>query len=243
MILVDDRIGSAEMLPLFQRGKAELSRLDFGDFAFVGNGRDSAVMVGIERKTVTDFLAGYDTGRFNGYQLGGLMHSYGVVYVIIEGMFRRSPTSGLLELINGHGWDVPKNGRKWMFREFVCTINSLAMCPDMNPSIQVITTMNKHDTVAWVEALHHWWTEKEYKDHQSHVNLYRGPSFAELVNPTLLRKMLYCFKGIGFEKMRLLEKEFSSVQDMVNAGPERWAKVKGISKRMADEIVKEIRNE
>lgn len=243
MILVDSRAGSGELLPLFQRGKAELAQLEYADFAFVGNGRNGeAVMVGIERKTVPDFLAGYDTGRFTGHQLSGLLAAYNIVYVIVEGMTRRDPASGVLETIVRQGWERVKNGRQWMFREYVCRRNTLAIVPDMTPSVQVLTTRDRYDTVAHVEALHHWWTEKEFTEHQSHVNIYRGPDFAQLIEPTLMRKFVYCIKGVGFEKMKLIEKEFKSIQDMANAEPERWAKIKGISQRMAEQIVKEIRN-
>lgn len=79
MIYVDDRAGSCELAhPLQQRGlPAELTRLDFGDVAFVGRGeQDTPVWVGIEFKQLAEFVTSVRSERFQGYQLPGMRETY-----------------------------------------------------------------------------------------------------------------------------------------------------------------------
>ena len=58
-LLIDDRIGSAELAKYLALLKLpiEMTRLGYGDFAFLGNGEGGVpVPVGIERKTLTDWI-------------------------------------------------------------------------------------------------------------------------------------------------------------------------------------------
>ena len=55
MILIDSRIGSAELAPLISTPNI-LCQLEFADFTFSGNGPAGQVAVGVERKTIMDLL-------------------------------------------------------------------------------------------------------------------------------------------------------------------------------------------
>ena len=57
MILIDDRVGSGELLRYFHNGTAVLTALDSADFCFYGNGPDGeSWAVGIERKKLPELI-------------------------------------------------------------------------------------------------------------------------------------------------------------------------------------------
>ena len=90
MILIDDRMGSKELLPLFRPYDVtvELSHLEYADIAFFGNGPTGPELVGIERKTLHDLVNSMRSRRLSGYQLPGLMAAYAWVYIVVEGVWR-----------------------------------------------------------------------------------------------------------------------------------------------------------
>ena len=90
MILLDDRTGSGELLPLFRPYDApvELARLDFGDACWLGNGATGPELVGVERKTIHDLVSSMRSKRLSGYQLPGLLRTYDWVYLLVEGVWR-----------------------------------------------------------------------------------------------------------------------------------------------------------
>src|SRR5271169_4444109 len=112
MILLDDRVGSHELLPYFSPYgvQVESTRLDYGDACWVGKGPDGDCMVGVERKTIGDFISSMRGKRLAGHQLPGLMSSYEFTYLIVEGIYRPGET-GELEQRQGHG--KGKSGWGW----------------------------------------------------------------------------------------------------------------------------------
>ena len=106
MIQIDERTGSAELQSLFPPGVPTIvGRLEFGDFAFLGNGpEDEPVSIGVERKGIRDLLNSMVTGRLVGHQLIGLVNNYHYVYIVVEGLWRFNPTDGMMEEHSNGGW-------------------------------------------------------------------------------------------------------------------------------------------
>src|SRR5215471_7722117 len=132
MILIDERVGSKELLPYFKPFdvEAEICRLGFADAAFVGNGPDGIISIGIERKVLGDLLASMRAERLAGHQLDGLLENYQVNYLIVEGICRPG-RNGELEQIRGNDWRAIYIGRTPMlYREmdnFLTTMEAVGI--------------------------------------------------------------------------------------------------------------------
>lgn len=154
MITIDSREGSRELLPFFPPNLAVLGRLQYADFAFLGKGpSDIPITIGIERKAFMDLINSMTTGRFSGHQLPGLLSHYQVVYLLIEGIWRFNPKSGLLERRKGKSWTPLELGsRRFMAREVWGFLNTLII----RTNVHIIQTGTRRETAQVVAALHHW---------------------------------------------------------------------------------------
>lgn len=238
MITIDNRAGSADLLPLFPVGSATLGSLEYGDFFFLGSGPDGLLCpVGVERKAIRDLVNSMGTGRLSGHQLPGLTHSYQWVYLIIEGIWRYHPTTGMLETRAGSGWDpITVGPRRFMSRDVVGYLNTLAI----KTGIITLYSSSKRETAQVVYSLHQWWN-KPWDDHTSHLLPHKGlksPSGeVELLKPSLLRRIAAELPGIGWGKSKAIEAHFGCITDMVLAPAKEWAKIPGIGKTIAQRVV------
>jgi ERCC4-type nuclease len=242
MILVDDRRGSIDLLPLFAKGTPiERTRMDFGDFAFTGCGAEGPVFVGLERKAMGDLLNSIMTGRLSGHQLIGLLDAYQYVYIVVEGWWRSNPTSGLLETYGGRGWHpISVGSRRFMARELIGYLNTLTV----RAGIIVTYTWNKHGTAELVSALYRWW-QKPWEEHSSHLAQYKAgpPDHAALVRPSLVRRVAAELPGVGWGKSEAVAGAFSTVEDMVRADVAEWENIPGIGPKLARGAVASLKGE
>src|SRR5438067_1940584 len=97
MILIDDRAGSANLVPLLPPDITRKVRLDSGDVAFFGFGPEGPYTypIGIEYKTAQEALQCMQSGRLTGIQLPKMAALYKRVYVIVEGRYREGPDGAL----------------------------------------------------------------------------------------------------------------------------------------------------
>ncbi len=242
MIMIDDRTGSVELLPLFPAGiDVEVTRLVYGDISFLGNGPDGPVSIGIERKGILDLLSSMATGRLAGHQLIGLNSSYEYVYLIVEGLWRFNPSSGLLEMRKGGDWGAACLGqRRFMAREVVGFLNTLIV----KAGVMILYTGGRNETVQVICALYHWWNDKQFDAHTSHLALHRKHAeTVELTKPTLVRRIAAELPGIGWGKSRAVNAHFDTVHEMVMATERDWLAVPGIGKVLAKRIVAALRGE
>jgi len=238
MILVDDRIGSRELMPYLPRQMAVLNRLTFGDAMWLGNGpEDLPVHVGVEIKAIGDLLKSIVDGRFAGHQLPGLLRDYHVIYLIIEGKFRPEPETGLLQ-VPWHGtWTAADFGAKrWMHRD----LNGFLTTMEQRYGLKIRRTFDRRETARVVQDLHHWWTDKNYEDHRSGCAFDYSGEPAALMPTSLLRRIAAQLNGIGWKRAQAVEQHFTSVVDMVLAPVEEWRRVDGVGKKIAAKIVEEI---
>lgn len=187
MILIDPRSGSGELAYLFAPFDVEALlasseapfhafavtdsddvQLPFGDFCFWGNGADGLTLVGIERKTINDFVSSMRSKRLAGHQLGGLLRTYGVVYIVIEGIWRAGD-GGAIETYRRTGWEALYVGRNpVMYREVDHHVATL----QHKRGIVFVKTENEKQTVAWIVSRWHWWNDKSWSQHKSDEAIY-----------------------------------------------------------------------
>jgi ERCC4-type nuclease len=240
MITIDNRVGSKDLMKFMPKGKAKLGKLQFGDAAFLGNGPDEIpIPVGLEVKRLLDLLNSMVTGRLSGHQLPGMQASYKVRYLLVEGIWRPNPQSGLLEYPRGKQWlPVELGSRTFMAREVEGYLNTL----DMLGGMHVRTTGSPRQTAQMLLNIHHWWTDKKWEEHRSHLAFDEssGLGTAQLTKPSLLRRVAKELTGIAWGRSRAVEAHFDSVVEMVNADQAEWEKIEGVAKKIAHQVVEEL---
>ncbi len=236
MILIDDRVGSAELKPYIS-APTTLTRLDYGDVAFTGHGPDDTIhTIGIERKGIQDLTASIQSGRLSGHQLVGLLSNYHHVYLLIEGIWRANPNNGILEKMAGSAWRAPDVGkRRWMYRDVANYCNSLAV----QCGIVLWQTANKRQSGQWVTGLYHWW-QKEYIKHHALEQFRIIPPVAQYRKPGLVHRVAKELKGVGWERGRDIVRRFKTVEELVLASEEELMEVEGIGRKLAMSMREEM---
>lgn len=241
-ILVDDRIGSKDLLePLRDiHLPAYPTQLEYGDVAFEGHGPSGPVMVGIERKRITDLISSKRSGRLAGHQLGGLLRDYQVVYLLVEGAFRPNPNSGVLEVPGRGGWDTLRLGSTgFAFSELEGFLVGL----ENKCNIKIRCTYNRAQSVAWIQTMWTWWGV-EWDAHQSLDVVYTPPPpTVQFVKPSFERRVAAQLEGVGWDKSAAIAAKFESVIEMAAAEEKQWLEVPGIGKTLAKRIVGQFRNQ
>lgn len=246
MVYLDDRAGSGALWqPLRSQGlDVQLTRMDYADVAFQGNGPEGCpVQIGIEHKQVGDIVKCMHDGRFAGHQLPGLVANYGVVYLLVEGSYRANPKTGELEVpaFRGtkKGWANLRTGQRGvMYRE----LESFLITLETKAGIKVRRTFNTHESCLFIKTLYNWWTVKAFEQHRSHLAFDESGLVdqALLVRPSLLKRVAKELPGIGWKKSAAVAAHFTSVAEMVGARSKEWQEIEGIGKTMADRIVRAV---
>jgi ERCC4-type nuclease len=237
MILVDDRVGSRELVHFLPRQMAMLNRLTFGDAMWLGNGPDDIpVHVGVEIKAIGDLLKSIVDGRFAGHQLPGLLRDYHVIYLIVEGKFRPEPETGLLQVPWNGTW-VPADfgAKRWTHRDLWGFLTTM----EIHYGLKLRRTYDRRETARVIQDLHHWWTAKAFGEHKSGC-AFDTSGEPTLLPATLLRRIAAQFDGIGWKRAQAVEQHFTSVIDMILAPEGEWRKISGVGKKIAAEIVAAI---
>ncbi len=233
-VLIDSRIGSNDLYPLLQGYQipVEMCKLEFGDAAFMGNGPHGVTPVGIERKRIRDLVNSLMSARLAGHQLPGMMTAYSHAWLIVEGIWRTSPTTGLVE--------TPRGGRVWKPIDPRITgaqLQGWLLTVELRGGIRVRTTSDPEETALLIGALHSWWTGKKWQEHRSHLALYQPPD-ANIFNiPSLVQQVAACIPGIGMDRSMAVDAHFSDVRALACAGVKEWRKIPGIGEGLAPRIV------
>lgn len=239
MIKIDNRIGSAELRKYITGVPTELCRLDFGDFAFQGNGpNEMPYLIGIERKRISDLVQSIDSGRLSGHQLVGLTNSYNMIYLLVEGIWKPRE-DGVILLPSKGSWRAMEYGkRRYTYHEVTNFLNSLTVLCGLN----VFQTQSASMSGLWLKHLYAWW-QKPYSDHKSHLQFHQSieRQYAQLFEPPFIQRVAKEFKGIGWEKSKSLIAQFNTLEAMYLASPEDFAKVPGIGKKLSKQIYDQLR--
>lgn len=242
MIDIDDRIGSVELAKHLPEEITHVCRLTFGDAAFLGNGPEGPVPIGIERKKVPDLVSSMETGRLSGHQLVGMRARYELVYLLVEGFWRPNTKTGTLEIMKGGKWREYRAGRRqYNFKAVASYLQSLVMFG----GVHIWISQSIYASCQWLQGLYEWW-QKPWEAHKSHLRfqIFHEPGTAvPLRKPSLLRRLVKELPDVGWEKSRALEKRFRTLPDLVMANEEDLLQVEGIGKIGARKILREIHGE
>jgi ERCC4-type nuclease len=253
-ILVDDRIGSKELLPELRKLSlpAKISRLEFGDFALTGNGPKGEVMVGIERKTVTDLLGSLASGRLSARQLPGMVQTYPYRWIFVEGVWREGRDKRIeiwremweRRARNGNGyvsmgvWFPARTQLSWY--EVQGRIANL----EVKGACWVEKTRDMKETAQVIGVLYNWW-RKPWSVHRGHLGLEKGltPDRVLYSKPSYPRLFANIMPGVGWDKSKAVARHFKTIQRMVEATPREWRKVAGIGTKISEVIPMIIRGD
>lgn len=232
MILLDHRIGSGELKPYFKAFdiQIELTELEFGDCCFEGNGPNGGVLIGVERKRVNDLVSSMRNKRLSGHQLPGLLSTYQYVYLVVEGITRIGD-GGQLQVPCRMGkkfvWhDINLGSRSVLYREVDHYLSTLThIC-----GITVHFTGRERDTAAWIASKYHWWNDKEWHQHSSHMEVYAPvqedrSSRWQRRTPTFGEKIASQLPGVSKSAFDIA-KHFHNAREMANASIGEWENVK-----------------
>jgi len=252
MLQIDQRIGSGELAKFLAMMKLpiEVTTLGFGDFAFLGRGEgEMPVPVGIERKAIADFVSSVWTGRFAGHQLLGLLQCFQVIYVVLEGLWRVNIQTGLIEVWGvikigpkkgQQGWiDLEVGGKTVLYRDLEQHLYTY----EMKGGVYIRQTRNKPETCRFIGALYHWWTDKAWDEHKSHLKFRTVDADKAILIPMdpgnpkhLVRLMCKELKLVGWEKARAIAEVFPSMDAALCATVKEWQAIPGIGPTLAKRI-------
>jgi ERCC4-type nuclease len=239
VVLVDNRMGSGEVAPIL-RGlhvPVRVERMDSADFAFEGHGPRGKCMVGIERKKVRELIQSIESGRFEGEQLPKMVTTYDHCWLVVEGIWRPNPQSGILEEGGHGGWHDTMFGRKGFA---FCQLDNFLTSMQARVHLMVKYTTTVTDT-AWVVKDMWQWYRKAWDQHRSGLVIYNPPPPAALfLKPNLVRRWANNLDGIGWEKSAAVAARFATPIDMVVAPEREWVTIPGIGRGLAMKAVKQI---
>jgi len=243
MLQLDNRVGSGDLTTYFTAWKVphQLTRLEFADVAFIGNGPGAMdIPIGVEIKKVHDVLACISDGRFAGHQLPGLVEHYARTWLVIEGAYTVDYTTGLLVHRRGKRvMPVSIGTRQFMYRDLSNWITTI----ETKTPVRVRRTSGRVETARFCADLYSWWTNKTWDEHRSHLAFDEPlPDRGLLVRPTLARRVAKELTGIGWTKSAAVAKKFRTVMGMCMASEQDWREVEGVGKTLAHKIVQELEN-
>lgn len=233
MITLDERTGSAELLNHFPKDVVKLGRLEFGDASFIGKGPgDRPLLIGVERKAMRDLIKSMETGRLQGHQLPGLLASYNIVYLVVEGI-TKSNDSGTLEEWSRGSWkslNIPYKALDFFLNTFAVLAHVI-----------VCQTTSQRTTSELIYNRYQWW-QKGWEEHKGHLGFALDlPPTLQLKKPSLLRRIAKELPGIGWERSLEIEKHFKTVQEMVMADRFQWELIPGIGKGLSAQLSKVLK--
>lgn len=251
MILVDSRVGSRELLSALRKFgvDADIGGQLAGDFEFVGNGPDGPILCGFERKELQDLLNSMREKRLAGLQARPMIETYDRRHLIVEGLWRRGPETGMIETPT---YDHTTKKREWrpcrgQFR-FSEVARFLTSMRELGGFI-VTRTSSQDETASYIAEEYNWWS-KEWSDHKTHQTIYAPEGTQPKYNghkplsiwrkdPTLLELWLTQLPGIDSRAAEIAT-NFTSAADMAMANKTRWTSIKGVGKETANKIVAAI---
>lgn len=245
MLLLDRREERADKGdlagPLTAAGVAfEKVEMACGDIVAVGNDGQT---IAFERKRVGDLLRVIADGRFVAEQLPCLFNTYGRVYLLIEGRYKRG-SNGLLLIPQGRDWEPVSWGRRggWTYAEVEHWISSRE-----EEGVHVVRTGSPQETACYLKEKDAWLGKEK---HRSGGAVYIAP-IRSLTQPTLIRKIASLLPGVGQERSAAVAAAFGSVWAMIasafNASTDpaelkMWTAIPGIGKTTALRVSEAVRS-
>ena len=230
-LCVDYRVGSADLVPYLAKvgvpvEKADLLQEDSAaDCEWVGNGEEGAVLVGVERKNISDLVSSMRSGRSHVKQISSMCRVYDVRMMLVEGLWRPGEDGELMVWRKG-GWVQLNPSQRWPVRygevyNYLESVSKIAR-------FHVIRTSGVEETAGALKYSWRWW-QKEWDEHNAlgvggvggavmdNTSLGR----VRLVKPNLVWRIASQLTGIG-ALGREASRWFRTPRDMVLASVGEW---------------------
>jgi ERCC4-type nuclease len=246
MLLVDPQgpKGAFLLKPLQDAGLPAVlanPQLDAGDLAFAGRGHSgSSLNIGIEFKRLdsasTDLAQSLRSGRLSGEQLPKLLGpkgAYDHAWLLIEGIWRHDPKSGLVTVYKGRqrGWQaIPGKMSAVELEKKVLTLEMLG-------GLHVRFTNTRADSIRFIGALYRWWTDRDMDKHVSHLAVHDAPTFRPVSD---IAAAYMRWPGVGYKAAAAAEKHFPSVQAAAIAKGIQWATLDIGGKKFGESRAKKL---
>jgi ERCC4-type nuclease len=253
--LVDNRVGSRDLIGLLPTGHAQLTDLEYGDAVVVGYGPDGPVTEAFERKRLGDAMTCIQDGRFAGRQLRGLRESYEFVWLVIEDEIRADPRSGILQRryeqrvktakgrrsrVEGRWVDAMFGAKKtMMYRDFMHWLLSMRRKGGID---DWAFTRNAQETADLIWTTHTW-RQKKWSQHKS-VNVFNTSAANKrtmLVRAPFVAEVAGKYDGVGWDRAMAIADRFASVEDFARATVEQLVEIDGIGKKLAASVVRQTK--
>ena len=180
MLCIDDRESDNIAEEVARLGvEVSVTRLEYGDLCFLGNGPDGRdVMIGAERKRLSDLINSMQKRRLAGHQLRGMRKAYDVCFLFAEGLWR----PGKAGEIEHYAWD--RRARKNAWQPLFANVDGRAVSyaqltaflttVELKGGVVVRRTGSVRETASQYASLYRWWTEKTWSEHHSLEQIYCG---------------------------------------------------------------------
>jgi ERCC4-type nuclease len=217
----------------------ESQLLDSGDACFFGNGPDGPIKVGIELKVIPDFVSSMLSGHLADQLERMHEDGYQRIYVIIEGVFRASRRSGLLEVPRGKRWLPLFTGSRpvtWIDVERYITGLE-------EQGVRVRRTRTPYETAKVIASVLYAWWSKQYDEHSLNT-LYVPETFSLTREDEVTRRIRRVLKsmkvGISDGRSKAVAEHFGSIYGFVTADEGAWAGIEGVGKGIVGDVQKAI---
>ena len=252
MIQVDNRAGSAQLAPMLRAMgvPVDLAVLPFGDASVIGSGSDGVpVSVGVEVKQIYDVLACIESGRYAGHQLPGMLQNFDQVWLLVIGIIRPNPSTGVLEVQSQRGkstgyWRDAYHGRRRSMLYHDLTMWFMSM--QIKGGVRLAIVDDYLMAAYWLRCLHAWW-DRGWDDHDSHLVLHDSMRHefafdrALLTRPSLTRMLAAQLPSIGRDKSASVAARFKTPIAMVEASEADWQSIPGVGKTIAHKVYVALR--
>lgn len=251
MIFLTESPNDADLPPII----GDLGRvvpLPHGDFAFFGQWTGgSTIRVCGDRKKIGEVAAaalaqGDGSARYLQQYQDCREAGYQDVYLLVEGIWRRCPETGLLQVNRWGRWVYWRlNPKDAMSR----TISYTQVDNYLNQlyrylGVMVKRTANPEETADAIIGLYLLYS----KPPESHTTLQQfyvpaNPEPYDLMGrrPGLVRRIAKELPDIGWKLSARVAERFGTVQEMVRASEKEWAEIEGIGEGIAERVVRAIR--
>lgn len=235
-ILLDDREDQSLATRLGSFGlPVTVAHLDYGDLAIRSSG---GLLIGYERKRLTDLITSMQDRRLSGHQLRNMFHTYDRVELVVEGLWKPSD-SGAIEVPYANAWQTLYHyGAGVSYRQVDSYLYSQYECG----GVPCWRTGSLMETSHLYASRWHWW-QKDYDLHKSHDVLFtnspsaqrRGAVTLHQGDPNAVTLLAAQIPGLDAKSWDV-GKHFKSPYEMCNATEAEWRRVvwtdrKGTPKR------------
>jgi ERCC4-type nuclease len=235
MILLTTADNDKDLIPIFG-SRAIPVPLEHGDFSWMGVwSNDEPIQVCGDRKKVDDLIACVTDGRHMEQVRKAYEAGFTRQFIIVEGQYRKSTHSGILEVPRRGGWIESFTGIE--YHRVAAYLNQLHWLLN----VQVMRSASPRDTVEQVCELHSMFQQAP-ENHKSLQKIFSPPPpRVDLMRrPTVEEKVAVQLPGLGWGRGRAAAEHFISIKRLANATPEDWMEIDGIGEKTAVNVVEAI---